>query len=258
MPVTDLDILTDAARQAGAIASSFFNRDPEIWHKADNAGPVTEADLAVDKYLRETLTVARPSYGWLSEETEDSDARLTTEAQFIVDPIDGTRAFIDGSKDWALSLAIVQQGAVSAAAVYVPERDQMFTARAGEGAALNGSAIRVAAAPDLDSARILAARPNYDPHHWKPEHTPKAHRSFRSSLAYRLCLVAQGSYDVMLSLRPTWEWDIAAGALIVTEAGGSVTDRTGAPLRFNNPHPQTDGIIAANAALHAQITERLV
>lgn len=255
--MTDLDLLTDAARRSGEIASGFFNQDPEVWHKDDNAGPVTEADFAVDKMLRETLTAARPDYGWLSEETEDTVARQDTQTQFIIDPIDGTRAFIEGSKDWAHSLAITQDGIATAAAIYIPQRDLMFTAELGQGAHLNGAPIAMSDTTDLDRSDILAARPNYDAKNWAEGQIPTAKRSFRSSLAYRLCLVAQGSYDAMLSLRPTWEWDIAAGALIVTEAGGTVTDRKGEQLRFNNPHPQTNGIVAANAALHSQITDRL-
>ncbi|NCW68017.1 MAG: 3'(2'),5'-bisphosphate nucleotidase CysQ, partial [Marivivens sp.] len=134
MPVTDLDLLIVAARKAGDIAADFFKSAPKVWDKPAGQGPVTEADLAVDTMLRETLTAVRPSYGWLSEETDDTSDRLSTTRQFIIDPIDGTRAFIDGSKDWAHSLAIVENGQVIAGVVYLPMKDQMFAAWHGKGA----------------------------------------------------------------------------------------------------------------------------
>ena len=100
MQATDLDLLTQAARRSGDIAMGYFGQSPEIWDKPDDAGPVTAADLAVNTMLEQTLQAARPTYGWLSEETEDDTARLTKDTVFVVDPIDGTRAFINGTKDW--------------------------------------------------------------------------------------------------------------------------------------------------------------
>ncbi len=222
--------------------------------KPGGAGPVTAADIAVNAMLHDTLRGARPAYGWLSEETPDTAARLTTGAQFIIDPIDGTRAFIDGAKDWAHSLAVAENGNVTAAAVYLPQRDELYTATLGGGAFLNGTPLRTATNRDLGTATILATRTTLDAHHWRA--VPGVKRSFRSSLAYRLCLVATGRFDAMLALRPTWEWDVAAGALIVAEAGGHVTSRTNAPLRFNNPLPQVDGIVAGGA-LHGELVGRL-
>lgn len=254
MPATDLALLTDAARAAGDIALGHFRRHGTVTDKPGGAGPVTAADIAVNAMLHDTLRGARPAYGWLSEETPDTAARLTTGAQFIIDPIDGTRAFIDGAKDWAHSLAIAENGNVTAAAVYLPQRDELYTATLGGGAFLNGTPLRTATNRDLGTATILATRTTLDTHHWRA--VPEVKRSFRSSLAYRLCLVATGRFDAMLALRPTWEWDVAAGALIVAEAGGHVTSRTNAPLRFNNPLPQVDGIVAGGA-LHGELVGRL-
>ena len=119
MPATDdLTLLTDAAREAGKIAAKFFHSSAEKWDKPGGQGPVTEADLAVDAMLREELTSARCNYAWLSEETEDNPDRLGAERVFIVDPIDGTRSFIEGSTTWAHSLAIARNGRVEAAVVY--------------------------------------------------------------------------------------------------------------------------------------------
>lgn len=245
MPENDLALLVAAGTKAGEIASSYFGREPKIWNKGDNAGPVTEADLAANAHLEAVLQAARPDYGWLSEETEDAAARLSAKRLFIIDPIDGTRAFIDGSKDWAVSLAVVEDGIPIAGVVVMPRRGETFTAQRGKGAMLNGSPITVTPQTDIGSASVLTNKVTMQPEHWKGGHVPGFKRTFRSSLAFRMCLVAQGRFDAMMTLRPTWEWDIAAGALIVAEAGGTVTNRQGAPLRLNNQHPQVDGILAS-------------
>jgi len=249
LPETDLDLLTAAARDAGRIALQYHRNDPAVTEKPDGAGPVSEADLAVNAALESALRTARPGYGWLSEESTDSAARLQTDRQFIVDPIDGTRAFIDGSGDWAHALAIVEAGTVIAGAVYLPVHDLMFAAVRGEGATLNGARLS-ATDPPLEAATLLATKANFAPRFWKDGKAPPVKRKFRSSLAYRMCLTAQGRYDAMLTLRPSWEWDIAAGALIAAEAGAQVTDQHQAALRFNNAHPQVPGVVAAGPALH--------
>ena len=257
MPATDLALLVDAARKSGDIAKGFFGQNPDIWHKPDDAGPVTAADLAVNDMLLATLPAARPDYGWLSEETDDSTARLDTKRQFVVDPIDGTRAFIEGSKDWAHSLAIVENGAVTAAAVYLPMRDLMFTASVGEGATCNGSPIATAMQPVLNDATVLSHKANFNGKYWKGGCAPTIKKAFRSSLAYRLCLVADGTFDAMITFRPTWEWDIAAGTLIVSEAGGTCTTQAGQVMRFNNPKPQIAGVVAGGA-VHAPLLDCLL
>ncbi|MFT4701426.1 MAG: myo-inositol-1(or 4)-monophosphatase [Yoonia sp.] len=247
MPVTDLALLTAVAKTSGEIARGFVDADPQVWEKDDGAGPVTEADLAVNEVMAQQLLGARSDYGWLSEETEDNTARLQTKRQFIVDPIDGTRAFINGSRDWAHALAVLEDGLVTAAVVYLPMRDLMYTASKGGGAFLNGVQISVSNKADFDGATVLSNKASFADKCWAAGSPPfGVKREFRSSLAYRLSLAAQGRFDAMMTLRPSWEWDIAAGALIVAEAGGDVTDQTGAPLRFNNPHPQVNGVVAGS------------
>ncbi|MCG3268577.1 3'(2'),5'-bisphosphate nucleotidase CysQ [Yoonia sp. I 8.24] len=256
MPETDLALLTAAARQSGDIAMRFFQQNPAVTDKPDGAGPVTEADLAVDSMLCEELRSARPDYGWLSEETEDNDARMTTQRQFIIDPIDGTRAFIEGGKDWSHALAVVEDGQVVSAAVYLPVRDLMYTAMRGGGAMLNGTPIAASKA-NIDGATVLGAKPNFEGRNWRGGITPPIRRVFRSSLAYRLCLVGEGRFDGMITLRPSWEWDIAAGALIASEAGASVTDQHQQRLAFNNPLPKVPGVLAAGPDLHGNLAELL-
>jgi len=244
LPETDIDLLKRVAVKSGEIAMGFFQHDPEVWDKAEDAGPVTEADLAVNTYLMEELSRERSDYGWLSEETEDTEKRLQTKRQFVVDPIDGTRSFIDGSRDWAHSIAIVENGTPIAAVIAMPARELLYAATLGGGAQLNDEPISVRENRPLSDATVLTARPNLRPEFWENGKRPAFDTAFRSSLAYRMCLVAQGRFDAMITFRPSWEWDIAGGALIISEAGGKVVDRDGAPLVFNNVHPKTNGVLA--------------
>ncbi|SHJ97600.1 myo-inositol-1(or 4)-monophosphatase [Shimia gijangensis] len=255
MPGTDLDLLIEAAREAGRIASRFAGT-AQVWDKPDGAGPVTEADLAVNDMLERELRDARPDYGWLSEESADNADRQSTDRVFIIDPIDGTRSFIEGSNTWAHSLAIAEQGRITAAVVFLPMRDKLYHSAEGMGAFLNGNEISPSERGDLIGAHVLAARPILESHHWQSD-VPDMKRSHRPSLAYRTALVAEGRYDAMLTLRPTWEWDIAAGDLILREAGAATSDRYGDPLRFNNPDPRVPGIVAGGSRVHRELTQAL-
>ncbi|SLN61562.1 Inositol-1-monophosphatase [Falsiruegeria litorea R37] len=257
MPGTDLSLLVDAALEAGKIASRYSGKEAKRWEKPDGAGPVTEADLAVNEMLEDTLPAARPDYGWLSEETEDSTDRLDRSRVFVIDPIDGTRSFAEGSRTWAHSLAICENGVTTAAVVYLPQRDMLFAAATGQGATLNGDLITVTDTANLTEAQVLAAKPNLNSTHWRGGQVPDFGRAYRPSLAYRMALVAQGRFNGMLTLRPSWEWDIAAGDLIIREAGGQCTDRFGAPLRFNNPQPKLSGVVAGGQLLHTKLSAAL-
>ena len=207
--------------------------------------------------LVEKLCAARPDYGWLSEESEDSDERLSKDRVFIIDPIDGTRSFAQGSKTWAHAIAVAEHGVVTAGVVFLPMRDLLYTASVGQGAFLNGNRMRPDWPNGMPDAQVLAARPTMNASHWKPGQIPAFNRAYRPSLAYRMALVAEGRFDGMLTLRPCWEWDIAAGDLILREAGAACTDRNGAALQFNNPHPKQNGVVAAGSELHDEIREAL-
>ncbi|UYV36980.1 3'(2'),5'-bisphosphate nucleotidase CysQ [Rhodobacteraceae bacterium D3-12] len=249
----DLALLRDVALSAGEIASGYFGGVYTTQHKPDDAGPVTEADLAVNRMLEDRLRAARPDYGWLSEETEDGAARLGAERVFIVDPIDGTRNFIEGGQTWAHSLAVAERGRVVAAVVYLPMLKRLFAASAGQGATLNDAPLKASTRRDLRGATVLSARPLMEPRFWKGGAAPEFERVYRPSLAYRLALVAQGRYDAMLTLRDSWEWDIAAGALLLEEAGATVSDRSGAPLVFNNARPLLPGVVAAGSGVYGAL-----
>src|SRR5215472_3909935 len=130
----------EAAQGAGAIARRYFDGTFRKWEKTKGE-PVTEADLEVDRFLFEMLTAARPGYGWLSEESADNEARLKTEKTFVVDPIDGTIAFLRGRPHFTHAIAVVEKGRPTAAVVLNPITGECFGAAAGRGATLDGRPI---------------------------------------------------------------------------------------------------------------------
>jgi len=255
LPESDAALLTEAVLAAGKLALRYWRKIPKSWEKPDGTGPVTEADIAVNDLLLAALSKARPAYGWLSEETPDGPARLLQTHCFILDPIDGTRAFMAGEEHFAVSLAVADQGLVTAAVVYLPVLDLLYAATADGPALRNGHPIHCSTRAALDGATLLASRPALAPEHWRIP--PPVKRAFRASLAYRLCLVADGSFDTMLTLRDTWEWDVAAGMLIAQRAGAVVSDRHGAALAFNRERPQVAGVMTAPPALHQALLGHL-
>lgn len=250
--VKDTELLIEAARDAGEIAMKHFRTDVETFQKPGDLGPVTVADLEINELLRTRLLAARPDYGWLSEEDADTAHRLDAERVFIIDPIDGTRSFIAGDTGFSVALAVAERGRVTAAAVHLPARDETFSAVAGQGAHKDGARIAASGVAEARKATVLTARKQMGEENW-PGGVPPLTRHFRSSLAWRMCLVAEGRFDSMLTFRRAFEWDIAAGALIATEAGARVTDGDGGEMRFNSPEAMQAGVIVAPDRLHRQI-----
>lgn len=243
----DLRLLEDAAHKAGELALSYFGCDPETWFKGNNRSPVSEADLAVDRLLAEELRGARPDYGWLSEETADDKSRLGCERTFIVDPIDGTRAFLAGGDEWTVSLAVVEQGRPTAGVVFCPRRNELFAARAGGGTTLNGEKISVSPKQSVEGATLSG------PHSIVANKDVMAAgfsgTEILRSLAYRLAIVAAGRVDVGAARGGPSDWDLAAADLLVQEAGGRLTDLSGRNLVYNRTKTGHPGLIAAPEAL---------
>ena len=246
----DKDLLELAAREAGSLALQFFNRDPKVWTKGNNS-PVTEADLAVDKMLHERLLTARPDYGWLSEESEDNDARLTKKRVFIVDPIDGTRAFIDGGSEWTISLAIVEDQRPVAAALFAPVRGEMYLASKHGGSTLNGVAITCPSLTSLQGARAAGPRPAI--HKGPLARAGVEGYGFVRSLAYRLVMITTGALDIALARKDANDWDLAAADLIIEEADGLLRDSQDAVLKYNRVCTCHDSLYAASKPLGTQI-----
>ena len=250
----DRDLLVATVREAGVIARAGFEGVSKSWEKS-KGNPVTETDLAVDRFLNERLCGARPGYGWLSEESTDTSERLGKQRLFVVDPIDGTVGFIKRKPEFTICACVVENGAPIAAAIFNPMTDEMFEAVLGGGARLNDAPIHVSARLDLEGCRMMVARDVIEHPAW-PVRWPAMELGKRASIAYRMTLVANGTYDAMMALSSKHEWDTAAGTLIVEEAGGVVSAHTGAKLAYNQTVPNHRSIVCAGPSLHAAILER--
>jgi len=251
VPDADRHLLDDAAREAGQLLARYYRDGAKSWEKS-KGHPVTEADMAAEACLREHLLGARPDYGWLSEETEDDGSRLTKDRVFVVDPMDGTRAFIKRRPHFTVSVAVVEGGLPIAAAVYNPLTDEMYSAAKDSGAALNGKRMSVSDRDDLDGAKFLG-----DPDAFKSLIADGASIERRNSIAYRIALVASGQFDGAVSPRPKSDWDLAAAQLIIEEAGGILTDSDGKPYVYGQDSIRKAPPLAAGPRLHALLRERL-
>ena len=250
----DLHLLRGAVKDAGKVALGFFRKVIAVKRKLDGS-EVSEADFAVDAALKTSLGAARPSYGWLSEETEDAAARLERRFVWMVDPIDGTNAFLRHIPEWTISAALVENGLPVLGAVYNPATLEFFHAIRGEGAFLNDQPISVTGRSDLSGSLIIASGGLFKKRIWQSP-WPEVETRWVNSVAYRLARVAQGRADATLSLSAKSEWDLAAGVLLVEEAGGSATDHRGQSFVFNRPVPRFTSLVAAPPRLHAKLIER--
>jgi myo-inositol-1(or 4)-monophosphatase len=248
----------EAARRAGAMALPYFRSGGQtaarLWYKGQSS-PVTEVDIALDTFLKGHLTGLFPEAGWLSEETVDDPARLERSHVWIVDPIDGTRAFASGHPDWAVSIALVRDGKPVLGVLYAPAHDRLYEARPGEGAWCNGERLQVSEAEALDLARVTGPKPLMDRLERRMgavERLPKV-----PSLALRLARVADGSIDVGLVSANAQDWDIAAADLILREAGARLTGLDGAVPVYNRPQPRHDEMIAVASRLHPRAIEAM-
>ena len=243
MPGRDAQLLDEAVRGAGALALDYFRSGVSARDKKDGT-PVTDADLAVDDFLNTPLGTARPEYGWLSEETADDPARLAKKRLWIIDPVDGTRAFVERTGQWSISAALVENGKPVIARIFRPLAGVMYAAEPGKGARANGVGIKVSGRTGLAGARLIARKRVFARHRWdKP--WPPVETGLVTSLALRLCLVADGSYDGALALGDKCEWDLAAGDLILSEAGGKLCDAKGENFTYNRPAACRGGGIVA-------------
>jgi len=250
----DLRLIEAAARHSGDIAMKTFRADPRIWTK-ENESPVTEADLAIDRYLGETLRAARPDYGWLSEETEDDKSRLTRECVFIVDPIDGTKGYIKGGDDWTVSIAVARRGEPVAAALFRPVTGEMYCAVRDGGATRDGAKISASRHHELTGARV--AGPSKMVRNPKLGHTGIQTMKYVHSLALRVAFVADGRVEGAAAKARASDWDLAAADLLVRESGGILSDLSGAPLDYNRPHSKLPAFLAAAPLVHAALLQVL-
>jgi myo-inositol-1(or 4)-monophosphatase len=250
----DYALLKTAVRDAGELALTYFRQQILVNRKPDGS-EVSEADLAVDTALKLDLHTRRPDYGWLSEESEDDQERLKCRRVWMVDPIDGTNAFLRHLPEWTVSAALVEDGVPVLGAVYNPATKEFFNAMRGKGAFRNDQPIAASKKATLDGALLIASGGLFKKKIWK-EPWPEVNSKWVNSVAYRLALVACGQADATISLSAKSEWDLAAAALIVEEAGGVITDHHGETHRYNRPSPRFPSLVASGKAMHPLLIER--
>jgi myo-inositol-1(or 4)-monophosphatase len=245
------DFLIEAARDAGRLALGYFRLGQQTTARIsykEGGSPVSEADLAVDALLRRRLGDALPDAGWLSEETEDDPSRLQHARLLIVDPIDGTRAFIAGDPRWTVSLALVAEGRPVAGVIFAPALEETYAASVGDGATLNGAPIAVSRRSELDAAKIGGPRVMVEDLQ-KATQLSLALEPKIPSLAYRIARVAAGALDLAIASENSHDWDIAAADLILAEAGGALVEGTGQSLIYNREETRHPVLLAASRRL---------
>jgi len=236
-----------AVREAGALAVRARERSPKSWSK-QGGSPVSEADIAVDNFLRERLMQLAPECGWLSEETEDDRARLHAPRIWVVDPIDGTRAFLSGRDDWSISVALVERGRPIVAALFAPIEDAFYAATAGTPTTHNGIAVAADAGAGLYAIKAAGPKPMLER---LAGHAPGLTMEPKVfSLALRLTRVAAGTLDLAFASHNSHDWDLAAADLLVHQAGGALTTFSGQTLIYNRADPLHGALVAAGRARH--------
>jgi myo-inositol-1(or 4)-monophosphatase len=238
----ELRILSDVIRTAGAEALRFASHGFETHTKSDES-PVTSADLAVNQILESHLLEMFPHDGWLSEESPDDSARLQKARVWVIDPIDGTKAFIRKEPEFCISVALVEEGLPVVAAILNPSTDELFAATRGGGLQLNHKPATLQERR-VDRQPVIAISP-WEQHLGRFQ-SVEAHATSQPmrSIAWALALAASGRIHAVATFESQNEWDVAAGSLLIEEAGGTMHDGGGQALEFNRSEPRYRGIIA--------------
>jgi myo-inositol-1(or 4)-monophosphatase len=250
----DLALVKDVALEAGALSLKWLEQGARVWEKSPD-NPVTEADIAVNDLIRRRLCAARPDYGWLSEETKDNPADRAQAKVFVVDPIDGTKAFLKGEPGFCVSIARLEGRKSVVGALYNPLTCELLSARLGGGAQLNGRAIRAPDARSVIGCRMVGRPEVFGDRTCWPEMA--LIDPMPNAIAYRIALAAMGKWDAAVALNNKSDWDLAAAVLILEEAGGVATDRLGDAFFFNGASLIQRGVVAAGAGLHPLILDKI-
>ncbi|MEM7515872.1 MAG: 3'(2'),5'-bisphosphate nucleotidase CysQ [Planctomycetota bacterium] len=251
------DALIGAAVEAGhAIMPMFRDAALDVWQKSD-CSPVSEADMRANQVLREVLLYReRADYGWLSEESADDPDRTEKARTFIVDPIDGTRAFVKGDDQFTVCLAICEDGDLLASVIYAPARGELYAAAKDMGATLNGRPIAASLREDVEGSAMIGQKRMFQHPSW-PKPWPPMEITYKNSTSYRMALIASGAFDATMALVPKADWDAAPGTLIAQEAGARVSDHLGRSFEFCRKNPVQPGLVCAAAPLYPRLIQRL-
>lgn len=253
MQDADFGLLCEVVREAGQLGLAMAAKPFQIWTKPDGS-VVTEADLAIDNFLKTRLCAARPNYGWLSEETPDTSDRLANAEIWVVDPIDGTSAFASGRNEWCVSAALVRDGKPALAAIYRPVLDVFYKASLQGGSWRNEVRGTINDSASLDGAQLIGTKRAVASY---VEKGALGVSNLQIPLLLRLAMIGAGEIDGAVSIGQKNDWDLVAGALMVTEAGGRITDADGQPMVFNRPTPSQNGMVAAGNLRHKTLMEHI-
>jgi myo-inositol-1(or 4)-monophosphatase len=240
----ELAELTSTIKRAGARALELSKQGFEVHTKKDRS-PVTTADLEVNRILHEMWRTRFPDDAWLSEESPDDQARLNKARVWVVDPIDGTKAFVNRLPEFCISVGLVENGTPVLGAILNPSTDELFTALRHKGLFLNGTPITLSS-PIGSMSHIMVTPWELRNGRWDGLNSHIQCRPMYS-IAHSLALVAAGRVQATLTIEPENEWDLAAGVLLIQESGGTVADADGRAFIFNQPTPRFRGVIAVSA-----------
>ncbi len=248
-----LERIEAALAAAGEIFARFTPGKIETEYKSGH-DPVTEADRAVDAALRENLL--REGEGWLSEESADDLSRLERERVWVVDPLDGTREFVQGIPEFCVSIAMVERGRPVAAGICNPATNETFVGAIDCGLTYNGACARASQRSELHGAVVLASRSETSRGEWQQFQNAPFKVQPMGSVAYKLARVSAGLADITFTLTPKNEWDVAGGAALIASAGGFVQTLS-SPLTCNRKDSLIDGLIAGGPLLQNELLEFL-
>lgn len=248
--------LISAIRESGDETLRRARDGFEVFTKPDQS-PVTSADLAVNEILQDRLRGQFPDDGWLSEESPDSAARLSASRVWVIDPIDGTKAFIRREPEFCVSVALVEGGQPILAAILKPSTGELYTARRGQGLQLNESP--VPKGNGRSCPQPIVALGQSEMHHSRFKLVAEqctAHPMH--SIAWAIARTASGAIHGVMTFELPHEWDVAAGVLMVEEAGGSACDGAGQPLQFNRPTPRFQGFFATAGGFPGRLISHIL
>lgn len=252
----ELQIVEQAVRQAGKEIVRIARDGFDTTYKDEQTkDPLTTADLAANTILRTQISQAFPNDAWLSEESADDMSRCEAARVWIVDPIDGTREFVEGVPEFAISVALVENGTPVVGVIYNPMTDEYFQAAKGQGTTRNGVRTSVTARVALRIS-VLGSRSEIKRREFEP-FQDMLDVTAVGSVAYKLAKISAGDADATFSLTPKNEWDIAAGVILVSEAGGYVVDKDRKPFVFNRPDTLVPGVIATSMACKDALIQQI-
>lgn len=256
--IDDLNLVRETVREAGQLALSYLQRNSlKTWDK-EKGHPVTEADIAVNAFIKSRLMAARPDYGWLSEETALDGTSRFPKRSWVVDPIDGTRAFMRSDPYWCVGVGVIERGQARVGVVYAPVLDELYEARIGGKAFKNGERIRVSRCDAEENCRIITNESMLTHPAWRvPWPEMEVANPKPNATLLRMCWVASGNWDAVLVLWRKSDWDLAPGTVIVSEAGGLATTHLGEPFVFNRDEPAQRSLLAGGKVLHSLISARV-